>query len=80
MLTKLKEIAARFTGRTTLFCSFFFVTGNLLHLLHRLDSSYIAFMGTLMGFVVGHATQENYFQSKNTENVQPTQQNGQNGQ
>lgn len=64
MIEKLKELATRFTGRTTVFCSFFFVTGNVLHFLHRLDSTYIAFMGTLMGFVVGHATQENYFQSK----------------
>lgn len=75
MIAKLRDLFARFTGRTTLFCSFFFVTGNILHFLHRLDSTYIAFMGTLMGFVVGHATQENYFQSKNgsTENGQAGQ-------
>lgn len=72
-MNKLKDLLARFTGRTTLFCSFFFVAGNVFHWLHRLDGTYIGFMGTLMGFVAGHAVQENFFQSKSTDS-------GQNGQ
>jgi hypothetical protein len=47
-----------------MFCGAFFVTGNIAHYFHRLDPTYITFMGALMGFVVGHATQENYFANK----------------
>ena len=31
--------------------------------LHRLDGTYIAFMGALMGFVLGHSVKEDYFSS-----------------
>jgi hypothetical protein len=42
-----------FMGRTTTFCVGFFVVGNVLHFLHQLDATYIAYMATLMGFVIG---------------------------
>lgn len=44
-----------FSGRTTTFCAAFFVTGTVLQGLHRLDMTYVAFMGTLLGAVVGHS-------------------------
>jgi hypothetical protein len=50
-------------GRTTGFCSAFFVTGNLLHWFHRLDGTYIAFMTALMGFVLGHSVKEDLLSS-----------------
>jgi len=46
-------------GRTTAFISLFFITGNLAHFLHRLDGTYITFMGTLLGFVLGHSVSQN---------------------
>lgn len=45
-------------GRTTAFCAAFFVTGNVMHSFHRLDATYITFMGTLLGFVIGHSIKE----------------------
>lgn len=47
-------------GRHTLFAFAFFVTGNVFFWLHRLDGTYIAFMGTLMGFVLGHSIKEDF--------------------
>jgi undecaprenyl pyrophosphate phosphatase UppP len=45
-------------GRTTAFCLAFFVVGNILQFLHRLDMTYITFMGTLLGAVIGHSYKE----------------------
>jgi hypothetical protein len=51
-------------GRTTAFLGGFFVMGHLMHFLHRLDGTYITFMTTLMGFVLGHSIKEDYFGGK----------------
>lgn len=59
MREKFKELMNRLTARTTLFCGAFFVSGHILHLMHRLDATYITFMGTLLGFIVGHSVSEN---------------------
>jgi hypothetical protein len=48
-------------GRTTFFCMAFFIVGTLLHLAHRLDATYITFMGTILGFVLGHSVKEDHF-------------------
>ena len=48
-------------GRHTAFTMAFFIIGNVMHWYHRLDGTYITFMGTLMGFVLGHSVQENHF-------------------
>lgn len=45
-------------GRTTTFLVAFFLSGNVLHCVHRLDSTYITFMGVLMGYVLGHSIKE----------------------
>ena len=45
-------------GRSTTFCAMFFITGTGLHLLHRLDATYISFMGVLLGAVIGHSVKE----------------------
>ena len=45
-------------GRTTLFASAFFFSGNILHWFHRLDTTYIGFMSVLMGFILGHSVKE----------------------
>lgn len=45
-------------GRSTTFAAAFFVTGNLMHAFHRLDATYIGFMGTLLGAVIGHSFKE----------------------
>ena len=59
MKQKFQDLMARLTARTTLFCGAFFISGHILHLLHRLDATYITFMGTLLGFIVGHSVSEN---------------------
>lgn len=58
-------------GRHTAFCVGFFVMGNVMHFMHRLDATYLSFLGILMGFVLGHATQENYFSK--SDNTPPSQ-------
>jgi hypothetical protein len=56
-------------GRHTFFTIAFFLTGNVMHWFHRLDGTYITFMGTLMGFVLGHSVQENHFDVKNNQST-----------
>jgi hypothetical protein len=51
-------------GRHTLFSAAFFVSGTAMHWAHRLDATYISFMGVLMGFVLGHSVKEDYFQQQ----------------
>lgn len=51
-------------GRSTFFCLLFFVCGNVLHWFGRLDATYITFMGTLLGFVVGHSIKEDIFAAR----------------
>lgn len=51
-------------GRTTAFFLMFFVSGHAMALLGKLNSEYIAFMGTLGGLVLLHSTQENYIGTK----------------
>jgi hypothetical protein len=45
-------------GRTTAFCIGFFVSGNVLQCLHRLDAMYVTFMVALLGAVIGHSIKE----------------------
>lgn len=49
-------------GRTTAFIGAFFVAGHVMHWYHRLDATYVAYMGTLLSFVLGHSVKEDYFQ------------------
>jgi hypothetical protein len=60
----LRKFFAWFQGRTTTFCILFFIMGNILQYQHRLDMTYITFMGTLMGIIVGHSVKEDYFNTK----------------
>jgi hypothetical protein len=47
-------------GRTTAFFLAFFVTGHVVTFLHLLTPTYIGFMGTLGGLVLGHSIKEDY--------------------
>jgi hypothetical protein len=60
----ISKMFSKLSGRTTAFCSAFFVSGNILHWLHRLDSTYITFMVALLGAVIGHSVKEDLFASK----------------
>lgn len=62
----ISKIFCQLSGRTTAFCSAFFVAGNVLHWLHRLDSTYITFMVALLGAVIGHSVKEDLFAVKST--------------
>jgi hypothetical protein len=42
-------------GRTTAYIIGFFVMGNILQWVHKLDQTYIMFMGTLLGAAIGHS-------------------------
>lgn len=63
----LQKILNALQGRTTAFLIFFTVVGTVLQIVHRLDGTYIAFIGTIMGFVLGHSVKEDYF-GNNTPN------------
>lgn len=54
-------------GRHTALALGFFTTGNIFHYLGRLDATYIGFMTTLMGFVLGHSVKEDYFADKQAQ-------------
>ena len=56
-----QKIMTALAGRTTAFLAAFFVTGHVMHVLHRLDGTYITFMVSLMGFVLGHSLKEDVF-------------------
>lgn len=56
----MKHVTDWLMGRSTSFAVAFFVSGNLMHAFHRLDATYIAFMGTLLGAVIGHSFKEDY--------------------
>jgi len=63
----IRKFFAQLSGRTTAFCIGFFVSGNLLQWVHRLDATYIAFMGTLLGAVIGHSVKEDFFAGKTAD-------------
>lgn len=48
-------------GRTTTFLIFFTGAGTVLHICHRLDTTFIGFITTIMTFVLGHSVKEDYF-------------------
>jgi hypothetical protein len=52
------KLTSYLQGRHTLFAVAFFVMGHVMHWYHRLDASYIAYMATLMGFVLGHSVKQ----------------------
>jgi len=56
-----QKLMTALSGRTTAFCGAFFVGGHVMHVLHRLDATYISFMIALMGIVLGHSVKEDYF-------------------
>lgn len=60
------KLVAKLQGRTTAFLLGFFVTGHIMHFIHRLDGTYIAYMGTLMGFVLGHSIKDDHAPDKAT--------------
>jgi len=53
--------AVKSGGRTTTFLIFFTGAGTLLHIWHRLDTTFIGFITTIMTFVLGHSVKEDYF-------------------
>lgn len=48
-------------GKTTGWLLAFFTIGNVAFFMHRLDATYISFMVTFMGIVLGHSIKEDYF-------------------
>lgn len=52
-------------GRTTAFFIAFFITGNLFQIFHALTPTYVGFMGTLGGLVIGHSFKEDYAEKMN---------------
>jgi hypothetical protein len=64
-------------GRTTAFFIAFFVAGNTLACLHNaagaplLTSTYVYFMATLGGLVLGHSVKEDLVEMKNRANGTP---------
>jgi hypothetical protein len=57
-------------GRHTMFAGFFAVYGSLLQWTHKLDATYIAFIGTIMGFVISHSIKEDVHETTMTQLAQ----------
>jgi hypothetical protein len=71
-----RKLLEQLSGRTTAFLASFFVLGHVMHFLHRLDGTYIAYMGALMGFVLGHSVKEDMFPDKAKSTVSETTASG----
>lgn len=56
-----KTIIEKLQGRHTAAVCFFSIVGTVFHIYHLLDSTYISFVGMMMGFVLGHSIKEDYF-------------------
>lgn len=54
------KITNKLQGRTTTFLVAFFVSGHIMQFLHKLDATYIAFIGTIMTFVLGHSIKDDH--------------------
>jgi len=66
MNVKLADLLTRFTSRSTLFCTAFFVVGHALFYLGKLAASdYNMYMGVLLSAVVGHSVSCSWFDMKN---------------
>jgi hypothetical protein len=65
------KVTSALQGRHTSFVAAFFVVGNVLHWLHRLDGTYIAFMSSLMGFVLGHSVKESMLPETQPDSAKP---------
>ena len=61
----LKSVFEKLQGRHTTAVFFFSTVGTIFHWFHRLDSTYIGFVATMMGFVLGHSVKEDFFSQKN---------------
>lgn len=53
-----KNLLGYLQGRSTGFLIAFFIMGHVAHFLHRLDATYITYMGVIMGYVLGHSLKE----------------------
>lgn len=54
----LKSLTDKLQGRHTAAAAVFSFVGTILHFYHRLDSSYIQFVGMMMGFIFAHSLKE----------------------
>lgn len=65
----LKDIARRILqvtqGRTTAFSIAFFIAGNAFAYFGKLTPTYVYFMATLGGLVLGHSVKEDLIEIKN---------------
>ena len=61
----MQKVYQTFQGRHTTAIVAFFLTGNVLQWMHRLDANYITYMTVLMGYVLGHSFKEDFFAQKN---------------
>jgi hypothetical protein len=62
-----KKLFGWLQGRSTGFFLAFFAIGNVLHFLHRLDTTYVAWMSSFLTFVVGHSVKESLIDDKNIQ-------------
>lgn len=59
-------------GRCTAFFIAFFVTGNVFAAFGKLTTTYVAFMATLGGLVLGHSIKEDVMAASGTPPPAPT--------
>lgn len=63
-------------GKTTAFLVAFFITGNALQFMKRLDATYITFFSLFMSIVLGHSIKTDMQTAKMTDNGQRPDQSG----
>lgn len=60
----LKSITDKLQGRHTSAVFGFSLIGTALHWFHRLDGTYITFVGVMMGFITGKSVQDDLIGKK----------------
>lgn len=66
----MKWITDRLQGRSTALIFGFFIAGNILQWCHKLDQTYITYMGIMLAAVIGHSIKEDVHTAKMTDNGQ----------
>ena len=61
MKTWISNFFAATQGRTTAFLILFFIAGNVMAWFDKLSDTYILFMATLLGAVIGHSVKCDIF-------------------
>lgn len=65
----LRNLTDKFAGRHTTAVTAFSFIGTVMHWFHRLDTTYITFVGVMMGYVTAKSIQDDVKEVKGKTNA-----------